>query len=255
MSLGAEQGGDTSGRRAPQALIESIDQGVPAFYSREEEALVVGYDKQGQEVLLRPYAAQKAGYEPHTVDELLADWGGFEVLRRKESVPDRRESLIRSLEIAVELAYTPVYQDSPDHRGQYASGFAAYEYWIEGLRDGSERDNMQMVGNGHTFYSLIDARTCAASYLQKIAAELGDEAEKHLTRAAEHYGEITKILLRRHPVEIAPMPWMPNAKSWSQGHRNEQSALLEEAMSVEREAIGEIERALEALGRSATPEA
>jgi RNA polymerase sigma-70 factor (ECF subfamily) len=247
--LGAEQGGKTPARRAPRELIESIDQGVPAFYSKEEEALVVGYAKQGQEVLLRPYAARKDGYEPQPVDGLLSDWGYFEVLRRKESVPDRRESLIRSLQIAVELAHTPAYEESPAREGRYASGFAAYAYWIEGLRDESARDEMQMVANGHTFYSLIDARECAASYLEKIAGELGREAEPHLTRAAEHYREIRKILLRRPPVEVAPMPWMPAAKQWSRVQRSEQAALLEEAMGVERRAIAEIESALEALGR------
>ena len=248
VQLGAEQG--NGARRAPEALIDSIDQGVPAFWSHEEESLVVGYDKQGQEVLLRPYAAQKEGYVPHSVDELLSGWGGFEVLRKKAERPERRESLIRSLEIALEFANTKVAPGgSPDPAGEYACGFAAYECWIEQLRDGIPREGQEMCGNAHSFYSLIDARAAAASYLEAIAPEFEGEAGERLSRAGELYHEIGKILTRRNPVELAPQPWFPAAKSWNQDLRNEQAELLEEAMGVERRALVEIEGALALLGR------
>lgn len=250
--LGSETQGDGEGRRAPRPVIESIDRGVPAFYSREEESLVVGYEKGGREVLLRPHAARKEGYVPHTVHELLSDWGGFEVLRRKDRPPDRRQALIRSLEIAVELAHTEAYEDSLQAGGKharYASGFAAYAVWTQGLRDGSSREGAQMCGNAYCYTSLIDARRAAAVYLDSIASELGADAQAHLLRAAERYREIGQVLMRRSPVEVAPQPWFPNAKSWSQRLRDEQADLLEESLALERGAVSEIERALEALQR------
>ncbi len=241
--------GDGDSQRAPEALMESIDRGVPGFYSKEEESLVVGYDKEGQEVLLRPYAAREKGYVPHSVDELLSDWGGFQVLKKKDTPAKRSQSLIRSLEIAVELANTPAYKEGAAEGQQYASGFTAYEFWIASLRDGTPREGPQMLGNRHGFFSLIDAREAAASYLASIAGEFEGDAAKHLTSASELYREIVAILTPRHPMEFAPMPWFPAAKDWNQDRRNEQADVLAEALAVERRAIAEIEDALEALKR------
>jgi hypothetical protein len=228
------------GRRAPQELIESIDQGVPAFYGHEEQSLIVGYDKQGREVLLRKYGAKKVGYEPHSVDELLSSWAGLHVMRKKDEAPDRRKALIRSLEIALQVAHTPAYD-------KYASGFAAYEFWIERLRSGTEIDFAEMIANGHGFYSLVDARSSAVQYLNEIAGQLSGDAEKHLKRAAEHYAEIVQVLTRRSLMETAPKPWMPQAKGWSQDDRNQQADLLEESLGIERQAVAELEAALQSL--------
>lgn len=229
-------------RRAPRALIDSIDRGVPGFYSKEEESLVVGYDKQGSEVLLRPYAARQEGYVPRPVDELLSSWGGFEVLRKKDEAPDRRESLIRSLEIAVELAHAPGYD-------KYASGFTAYALWIEGLRDAtSTRSRSEMIGNGHCFFSLIDARSAAAEYLESIGPELAGEAADPLARAAGRYREIVAALTRRRPTEVAPMPWMLKpGEAWTQAQRNAQADALAAAFDLERRAVADLGRAVTAL--------
>ena len=218
---------------------------MPAFYGHEEQSLIVGYDKQGQEVLLRKYGAKQDGYEPHAVSELLSGWAGFHLLRKKDEVPDRRKALIRSLEIGLEVAQTPAYD-------KYASGFAAYEFWIGALRTGAEIDYVEMIANGHVFYSLIDARAAAVQYLKEIAGELGGDGEKHLEKAAEHYDAIVKLLTRRSPMETAPKPWMPQAKDWSQDDRNQQADLLEEALGFERQAVAEIEAALEALAPRTT---
>ena len=47
------------------------------------------------------------------------------------------------------------------------------------------------------------------------------------------------------------MPWMPHAKDWSQDDCNQQADLLEAALGIERQAVTEIEAALESLGTHA----
>ena len=238
-----EQGPADGRPRAPQALLESIDHGVPGFYSKEEESLVVGYEQEGERVLLRPYAARAEGYTPVAVADLLSSWGGFEVLRRKPSPPERRATLVHSLEIAVELAHASAF-------GKYASGFAAYEFWIAGLRDASRFEEpkqlpQEMHANAHCYYSLVDARGAAAAYLRSIAAEFSGEAGERLARAAQKYEQIDEILHRRRPTEIAPMPWaLGEGEVWTQAQREAQAELLEEALAVERAAVSELERAL-----------
>ena len=80
------------------------------------------------------------------------------IIGEEEKAPDRRESLLRSLEIAVEIANTEKY-------GTYASGFAAYEVWIAGLLDDTwfekfdkEKSDGMAVANAWCYTSLVDAR-------------------------------------------------------------------------------------------------
>ena len=245
-SVDGEQAGEGGPPTAPQALLESIDHGIPAFYSKEEESLVVGYEKDGERVLLRGYAAPREGYTAIPVVDLLSSWGGFEVLRRKPEPPERRGTLVRSLEIAVELAHAKAFD-------RYASGFAAYDVWIAGLRDASrfedtERREQEMHANAHCYYSLVDARAAAASYLRSIAGEFDGEAGEHLSLAAEQYGRIHEILCRRCPTEVAPMRFaLGEGGTWTQEQREAQAELLEAAFGVERAAVRELEGALEAL--------
>jgi hypothetical protein len=247
--------------RARRAVMESIDRGVPAFYSSEEESLVVGYDRAGRRLLLRRYGARETGSTPWGLEKppgektrsypesFVHDWPflGLGVLRPKPGRPDRREARRRSLELALELAHTGCY-------GEYASGFAAYAFWIEGLRDPAHfadaKERLHRMGaNAHCYYSLHDARSAAAHYLRGLAAELGQGAASHLARAAERYREIAEDVLRQECVtKVAPMPWMlPEGEAWTQAQRDEQARLLERAMAVERDALAEIEAALRAL--------
>ncbi len=247
--------------RARRAVMESIDRGVPAFYSSEEESLVVGYDHAGRRLLLRRYGARERGYTPWWLEKppgeetrsypesFVHEWPflGLGVLRPKPGKPDRQQARKRSLELAIELARSRSY-------GPYASGFTAYAFWIEGLRNPAHfadaRERLHRMGaNAHCYYSLCDARSAAAHYLRGLAAELGDGAAPRLVRAAELYRQIAEDVLGQECVtKLAPMPWMlPEGEEWTQEQRDEEARLLERAMALEREALAEIEAALRAL--------
>ena len=102
-----------------------------------------------------------------------------------------------------------------------------------------------MLANGHCYYSLKDARLCAAAYLKLIAPEVSPKARPHLLDAAEHYEQLRALMDKRCPTELAPMPWMlKQGQSWTQEMRQEQAAILEEALELDRQAVARIEKAL-----------
>ncbi len=227
-----------------EAIVESINQGVPVMYSSQEESLIIGYENGGKAFLLRPYVARQDGYSR------MRTWPWrVRILKKKGEPPDRRHSLIRSLEIALELANAEKFEP-------YASGFAAYEVWIANLLDESRFENQDpkavratMIANGHCYYSLLDARASAAIYLRSIAGEFEQDAAAHLLKAAELYQQIFDVLTKRCPTEIAPMPWMlKEGESWTQEMRDFQAECLKDVVPIERKAIAEMEKALEPMG-------
>ncbi len=230
-------------RKVREVIVESIDRGVPVMYSSEEESLIVGYADGGKELLLRPYAARRDGYQA------MKRWPwSVGILKKKAEAPDRRQGIMRSLEIAREVA-------NAERFGPYASGFAAYKVWIADLLNESRYENQDselvagtMLGNGHCYYSLVDARASAAIYLRSIAPEFEKDIAVHLAKAAGLYQQIFEVLTKRCPTEIAPIPGMlKKGQSWTQDMRRFQADLLTEAAGVEREAIAEIGKALTML--------
>jgi len=246
--------------RVKAAVKESIDAGMPAFYTSLEESLIVGYQNDGDRLLLRLYGADREGYRPwwldrsrveqddQVPDSFLFDWPHltFGVLRHKDDRPDRGAALVRSLALASELSHAPEFDN-------YVSGFAAYSYWIDGLRDEArfadpDKREAAMHANAHCYYSLCDAREAAAGYLREVADELEGEAALHVARAAELYAHLAdEVLTRNCSTEVAPMRWKLGDQSWTQAMRAAQASILEEALDVEREAIGALEAASAAL--------
>ena len=241
------------------AVVESIDRGIPVFYSSLEESLIVGYQEGGKRLLLRLYGAEGDGYAPWSFggdgsrerypSSFVFDWPhlSFGFLSPKGERPERRESTLRSLRLAVELAHTKQYE-------LYTSGFSAYEFWRDGLRDASRFADeaaleVPMQANAHCYYSLYDARSAAATYLREIVDEFNNDVTVHLERAAELYGSLAEdVLARRCVTEIAPMRWtLGEGESWTAELRHEQADLLDEALVLERRAVGELEQALAAL--------
>ncbi len=136
------------------------------------------------------------------------------------------------------------------------SGFNAYGLWIEQLRDARRWEAMEETersgaqhANGHIYYCLVDARHSAVQYLETIAAEFDAPVAAHLRRAADLYREIAEThLCRECPTNIAPMPYMmKEGEVWTQGMRDAQAAILDEAQKIERRALAEIDRALAAM--------
>jgi hypothetical protein len=166
------------------------------------------------------------------------------VVGDKAEKPDWKQSTIRSLEIAIELAKTPSFQTR--HFGEYASGFAAYETWAETLLDESRRADLDDCCNNYCYVSLVDAREAAAAYLKTVPAELGRPTAAHLGRATDLYEELVAEL--KSVRSAVPLPaWLLGGntpQAWSEEMRNTQARALRQSLQLERLAIAELEKAL-----------
>lgn len=172
-------------------------------------------------------------------------------LRDGKAPLPRRQALLRSLRLAVELADTPVYQRD----GAQASGMAAYEWWISRLLDADELaartpEDLEYAAytNGWIFLALTDARHAAAAYLANIATEFAPAMATLLRRAAEIYREMAIILDRgwphvcwRQTAQTPPAPWTAEM-------REGQAQVLREALRLEREAVLVMKQVLKSAG-------
>jgi hypothetical protein len=233
--------------RAREAVVANIDAGIPLLAEAEETGLVVGYVDDGQDILLRP-PYSRTGEEP----EGLGDWPGwaFTLMIKLPSQPTR-EGMIESLAVGVGLAHAK----EPIGSG-YFSGFGAYERWISDLQDGSFlaratcRAGAILVGNAHIYYCLVDARRSAAEYLRGVQGQFREDVRSHLERAAAHYDSVADTLDNGW----ANVPWprqVTSVSEWTQEQRSNQASLLRQVVVLERQAVGELERALETLETSA----
>ncbi len=226
---------------ARQAIVASVNRGVPALAIEEETGLAIGYVGGGEAILVRhPYS--RRGEEAEKLDERHA-WG-IGIVHRPPSRPSPA-ALLRSLEVAVELADGRRY-------GAYTSGFGAYDDWIAKLSDEdllqrSETEPGAVVaGNAHIYYCLVDARRSASAYLRRIAPEL-PEAAASLEDAASRYQEIADRL----EAGWEHVPWPRQLRSladWGLDRRRLQAERLAEARERERAAVGALGAAIEAAG-------
>jgi hypothetical protein len=229
-------------KEARQAVVESIERGVPVQYGSEEDGVIVGYQKGGEEWLcLHPYRDKGA----KTFDETKWPWGIVVFTGPKEKRPSRRELAVGALRQAIEMAKT-------ERSGDYWVGFKAWDVYLQKLEalDGADDKARQgaMLGNAWIYECLAQYRGVAACYLRGVADEFPPEAAKHLRRAAELYARMSDEVLRDKEhcvVTIAPYPWaLKEGKTWTSEMRREQLRRLRAALPLEREAIQEIEAAL-----------
>ncbi|HUW81463.1 MAG TPA: M56 family metallopeptidase [Phycisphaerae bacterium] len=245
---------------ARQAVERSIDSGLACTFGSEEAGVVVGYEPATQVVpgLLRrtdrptPYHAPVKKYP----------WGVTVYRKRTEPAPSRRESILWSLMTAVTNAHTEKFDP-----GNYTSGFAAWERWI-GELSGQKKVHWQAdqddpgkivridqldegayfsacLGNAWCYESLIDARQAAAKYLRSIVEEFSPEAGAHLTAAADHYEKVADTL--KPTAKHARYPWqLKGQENWTEAMRQAQTAALKDALAFERQAVAEIQGALDA---------
>jgi hypothetical protein len=179
-------------KEAKEAVVQSVESGRPALTEEEETGLAMGYVGGGEHLLVRdPYSNK--GDEPAVLEGDWPGWG-MTTIGNLPSAPTR-EGVTKSLETAVMLARTDELLGN-----SYTSGFAAYDHWTAALRDptlvqSADVDAGALVlGNAHIYYCLVDARRCAAEYLQQVVVQFLPDIDGRLTRAAELYGEIAQKL-------------------------------------------------------------
>ena len=230
-------------KEAREAVVQSINDGHPVLaidlIDVPDWGVIVGYSDDGEKFLCRTYFDKTEEYSR------AEKWPWVvEVIGKKGKAPDRKESLLRSLRIAIDIANTEKYED-------YASGFSAYESWAGDLMDDSgfeALDKEKLSSMTHTnawcYNSLIDAREAAIRYLRSIADEFGKESATHLSDAAGIYEEIVREL--REGWKYAPFPWqLKDGKRWTKEMRHAEAEVLKETLALERKAISKLQAALD----------
>jgi hypothetical protein len=238
-------------QEARQAVVESIDRGIPAQYGSEEDGIIVGYCKGGAEwICFHPM--RDGGTQ--TFLETDWPWGIALYTGRKDELLDRRELALGALEQAVVMAAT-------DEAEGYYLGETAWADYLHKLSalQGADEEARQgaMVGNSWIYECLAQYRGAAAYYLRDIAGEFAPKAASHLLRAADLYEEMADRVLRDEAhglLSIAPLPWtLGEGGTWTNEMREDQIARLQAALPLERQAIRELERALGATGAARSP--
>lgn len=234
--------------KANPLVVESVERGVPVIAISEEAGLVVGYRADGQRIV-RPYELSKDGYED------TDKWPWLLGIIEPYDVPmDRRQTVANSLRLAVTLAKTERF-------GNYLSGFAAMEHWIEALLDDSRFDALtesnwfQIAhGNGYCYPCLWSARLNAEKYLREVAGLFDDPVRARLLELADLYRQMHQTLSRTKPefdCIWSLQPWMLKAPAnWTREIRQKESDLLRESLAIERRAIQKIEALLGVLEAS-----
>jgi hypothetical protein len=231
--------------KARQAVVESIDRGVPVQYGSEEDGIIVGYQKGGEEwICFHPM--REGGTK--TFVETTWPWGILVFVEPKDEHHTRRELALGALEQAVEMAGT-------EEAGGYHLGFAAWDAYLERLRTLQEADEEtqkgDMLGNSWIYECLAQYRGAAALYLRDVAGEFEPQAADHLLKAAGLYERMSSEVLRDKEhcvITVAPLPWsLKEGEAWTNEKRRNQMARLQAALPLEREAIQEIEAALHKL--------
>jgi len=233
-------------KKVREAVVKNIDKGYPVLaidlINVPDWGVIVGYSDGGKKFLCRTYYDKAEEYSK------AEKWPWvIEIIDKKVDAPEHKESILKSLEIAVKLSNTKNY-------GDYASGFAAYETWAQELLDDAKFANLdeeELNSKNHTnawcYSSLIDAREAAVRYLKSIGKEFDAESAKHLSAAMNVYEEILGKL--KEGWKYAPFPWqLQEGESWTKEMRHSEAEVLKEVLTMEKKAIAEIEKALAAEG-------
>ncbi len=230
------------------AVVESINQGRAVLAIDlcvvPDWGLIVGYEDGGKQFLCRTYYEKSDEYSP------AEKWPWIVIIiGEKGKAPDRKQSLMRSLELAMKLANTEKF-------GKYASGFAAYEVWARDLLNDSRFAKLtekQLRDDCHTnawcYHSLVDARAAAVRYLHSIAGDFDEQATGHILQAADLYEQLLENL--RDGSKYAPFPQqMKEGEKWTQEMRHAEAGVLKEALGVEKQAVDELKAAVESVNNA-----
>ena len=214
-------------------IVASIDKGMPVIAIHlidvAEWGIITGYQDAGMELVCRTYYDRREGYD---LGESLP-WAVY-LIDAKKDMPSDKENYKRSFAVALENLTTPVY-------GEYTSGLAALDTWIEHLRtdDFAVMDSAQyaerMTANAWIYDRLVHDRDLAAEYLDRVAGEFPELSEK-LKGLAELYRAESELLKPTEDV-VAYGFNMMKRDEWSSKMREEEMARLKKAREKEEQAL------------------
>ena len=223
-------------KAARQAVMESIDRGVPVQYGSEEDGIIVGYQKGGEEwICFHPM--REGGTK--TFVETTWPWGIAVFTEPKESVSSKRELAVNALKQAVEM-------DRAGEADGYFLGPKAWDDYLAKLRALQEADEKtqkeSMLGNSWIYECLVQYRYAASHYLKSVAESSRLTWLPICVKAADLYKKMTGEVLcdsEHCVITIAPLPWsLKEGESWTNEVRAEQIRRLEAALPLEREGDG-----------------
>jgi hypothetical protein len=241
-----------------EAILESIARRRPAIsfgiIGPPEAGIVAGYDECGQVLYGYSYFQEgRNGYYQkrdwfETMDK-SAGRGLIVIGDRSPSLPSDRETLIASLEWAIELARTAQRPMLPNH----AAGLAAYDAWADGL--GVDADYPAEAPQVLQTRAMVHCDQCAmlyerhqaAHYLRKMA-RVAPEAAKALQAAAALYDRAAdqESALWHWSNWMAPEALTEIADA---DHRRTFAQAIRAARAAEAQAVALLEQALSALQR------
>ncbi len=226
----------SDGKNKPQmleAIRKSIDAGMPVLaidlIEVPEWGIIIGYQKNGAELLCRTYFDKRKGFE-------VAQKFPFAVaiLKRAGKVPDAGASIKQGLGIVAENLTTEKY-------GEYFSGLAAFDKWMARLRDDdftkldSAKLSNVVQANYWIFQRLIADRKTGIEYLDVVAQKMPGLEPKTAGLAALYQREVETLepLLEQLPCPGNVVPgWQ-----WPKADREKEIAALVTARAFEEQSL------------------
>jgi hypothetical protein len=215
-----------------QKIMASIDKNMPVIaidlIEMPEWGLIIGYQKKGEELIVRTYFDRREGYD---IAEKFP-WAVIIVNQEKGNIDDNG-NFVQSLKIAQDLYETEKYK-------AYYSGTAAIEYWIKKLKEDKfesfddEKFNDIMLTNAWIFERLADDRMVGAEYLKSFATQFA-QGEDDIIKLASIYETENKLMTSAE--KIAPYPFQVEKRDdWTDEMRNTEIEILTKVLEKEKEA-------------------
>jgi hypothetical protein len=211
----------------------SINKGFPVIaidlIDVPEWGIVTGYQNAGRDFFCRTYFDRREGYDK--ADKF--PWATY-FIDEIGTAPDDIENYKGSFRIALENLTTDAYDE-------YASGIAAFEYWIKSLEtDDFEKmsdEKLRDVSHAHAwiYERLIHDREMAVKYLTNIANQIPG-LSNDLNALAQVYEDEVGGLKPSEDVIVYSFD-MKSRNDWTDEMRKTAVTRLRKAMAKEREAL------------------
>jgi hypothetical protein len=226
----------SDGKNKPQileAIKKSIDAGMPVLaidlVEVPEWGVIIGYQKNGQELLCHTY------FDKHKMYEVAQKFPfAVAILKRGDKVPGYDANMKQGFGVVVQNLTTEKY-------GEYYSGLAAFDKWITRLRgdDFTTLDSAKLwnvvQANSWIFQRLVADRKTGIDYLDIVAQMLPGLEPKTVKLKALYQQEVEVLepLLEQLPSAASVKPgWQ-----WSKVDRDKQAAVLVNARGIEEQTL------------------
>lgn len=224
-------------KTARDAVVASIRAGMPVIASSEEDGLVVGYQKEGQELLML-HPMRDGGHSVYV--ETGLPWCFAVRDGRQAKVLSDRDAVLAAMKQAAAM------WDADSEK--YYVGKKAWQEWIDRLSVMAEHPDWvknDQMGNAWMYDSLVAHRRNAASYLRKYANLFDASAADHIRKAADLYErEVKEVLLGQDQLPMTVAPYPGDKTPWTQELRNDQVKRMRQAMALDAQAVQELQLAL-----------